>query len=71
MSTAICALCGRPTVPAVMIGPMAVGPKCASRAGLTPNKAKKGSRVVFLRKPKASPAARQGTRDLFDEREVT
>jgi len=31
----ICALCGRPMLnPAVMIGQMGVGPKCAKKAGL-------------------------------------
>jgi hypothetical protein len=32
---ATCALCGRPTEPAVMIGPMAVGPKSREKVAQT------------------------------------
>lgn len=42
-------MCGRPTAPFVMIGREAIGPKCAQRAGLTPGKAPKGSRLRFVR----------------------
>lgn len=45
----VCAICGRRTVPFVMIGSEAVGPKCAQKAGLTPGKAVKGSRLTFTR----------------------
>lgn len=61
-----CALCGKPTTPAAMIGTMAVGPKCARKAGLTSKKLPKGSAVRILtpaRKPKAGTPY---TLDLFD-----
>lgn len=61
----ICALCGKPTVPAAMIGNEAIGPKCAKRAGLLPGKLPRGTRVRII-KAKAGP--RRGepfTPDLF------
>lgn len=61
-----CALCGRPTMPFVVIGREAIGPKCAKRAGLTPTRSPKGSRVRFVR-VKAAPAERGETLDLFAE----
>ncbi len=44
----ICALCGRQTKPAVLIGNEAIGPTCARNAGLLSIKPPKGSRVKFL-----------------------
>ena len=65
----ICAMCGKPTKPYVLIGREAIGPKCAKRAGLTPMKAPKGSRLKFV-KAKKSPRERvPETLDLFDELE--
>lgn len=57
-----CALCGRDTKPALMIGNRAIGPKCAAKAGLLPAKSlKKHSR-------KKHHAQSDGkTLDLFDE----
>ena len=60
----ICAMCGRPTRPFVMIGREAIGPRCARKAGLTPTKAPKGSRLKFVReKPVREPVPE--TLDLF------
>ena len=60
----ICALCGRATEPAVMIGQEAIGPKCARRAGLLGSKAPKGGRVRVLgRRPARSDGPQ--TMDLF------
>ena len=59
-----CCLCGKPTKPFAFIGAMAVGPKCAQRAGLTPKTTKRGSAIRF-----AKPGKReQGptTIDMFD-----
>lgn len=65
-----CVMCGRATEPFVMVGAMAVGPKCAQRAGLTPAKAPKGHRLQFVRLPKGKREAMPMTRDLFEESEV-
>ncbi len=62
----ICAMCGRPTVPFVMIGREAVGPKCARKAGLVPSKAPKGSRLRFVREKPPREAIPQ-TLDLFED----
>jgi hypothetical protein len=61
----ICAMCGRPTQPFVMIGREAIGPKCAKKAGLTPAKTPKGSRLIF---PKIRPVREDvpTTGDLFE-----
>lgn len=61
-----CALCGKPTSPFVMVGREPVGPKCAARAGLTPKKAPKGSRLKFMGRAQARPAGTQNL-DLFDD----
>lgn len=62
----VCAICGRRTVPFVMIGSEAVGPKCAQKAGLTPGKAAKGSRLKFTRAARGKKNdPRMG--DLFDD----
>ena len=47
-----CALCGRPTVPAVYIGAEPVGPTCARRAGLLKLK---GGRVRLASEPAPTP----------------
>ena len=61
----ICALCGRRTTPFVMLGSEPIGPKCAAKAGLTPGKAAKGSRLKFNRaKPGKKTDPRMG--DLFE-----
>jgi hypothetical protein len=63
-----CALCGRLTPqPAVLIGTMPVGPKCARRAGLYEAVKRPGSLVnvapTYTRRPKeACPV----TMDLFE-----
>lgn len=59
----ICAMCGKPTKPYVLIGREAIGPKCAKRAGLTPMKAPKGSRLTFV---KAKPSKRQQAQETLD-----
>ncbi|WP_275272313.1 hypothetical protein [Limnobacter sp. P1] len=43
-----CAFCGKLTVPFVMIGTEAVGPKCAKRAGLN-RKTMAGTKVQFVK----------------------
>ena len=65
----ICAMCGRPTAPFVMIGREAIGPKCAKRAGLTPAKAPKCSRLRFV---KAKPVREEfpQTLDLFSDQDL-
>ena len=60
----ICAMCGRPTMPFVMIGREAIGPKCAQRAGLVPSKTPKGSRLRFVREKAVREPIPQ-TIDLF------
>lgn len=65
-----CVMCGRPTEPFVMVGVMAVGPKCAKRAGLTPAKAPKGHRLQFVTPKKSKRDPLPTTRDLFEESEV-
>ena len=62
-------MCGRPTAPFVMIGREAIGPKCAKRAGLTPAKAPKGSRLRFV---KAKPVREEfpQTLDLFSDQDL-
>ena len=62
----ICAMCGRPTMPFVMIGSEAIGPKCARRAGLTPAKAQKGTKLRFLKLKPVREHIPQ-TLDLFDD----
>jgi hypothetical protein len=58
-------MCGRPTSPFVMIGREAIGPKCAQRAGLTPTRVPKGSRLRFVReKPVRDDEPTTG--DLFE-----
>lgn len=66
MLKAKCALCGRPTVPFAMIGNMAVGPKCAARAGLLKGKLPKGASVRFVGQSQPGSRIREPeTLDLF------
>ena len=62
-----CALCGRPVLnPAVLIGQLPVGPKCARRAGLLAAARKRIGRLslpsVKYRRPEP-----QENLNLFDE----
>lgn len=59
-----CCLCGKPTIPYAYIGALAVGPKCAQRANLTPNKVRKGALIRFT-VPKAKDRAPE-TIDMFE-----
>jgi len=59
-----CALCGRLTEPAVMIGNQAIGPTCAKKANLLQKKPRKGSRVVIFKRVKEEGPM---TMDLFDQ----
>ena len=62
-----CAFCDRPTVPAAFIGNMAVGPKCARRAGLLGSKAPRG---VHMATPLKTKATYPMTLELFPELET-
>ena len=64
----LCAFCGRPTTPFVMIGREAVGPKCAQSAGLTPTKTPKGSLLRFTKLKPVRELIPQ-TLDLFQDHE--
>ena len=66
MFKAKCAFCGRPTVPYAMIGNMAIGPKCAARAGLLKGKLPKGSSVQFVKNGRSSKKETGKTIDLFE-----
>lgn len=59
-----CALCGKPTEPYAFIGAMAVGPKCAQKANLTPNKVRKGALIRFTMPKKRERGPE--TMDLFE-----
>lgn len=63
MAISFCAICGRRTVPAVMIGSEAIGPTCARRAGLM-RKPAKGGRVKLLHIQRATDD--RATLDLFE-----
>ena len=52
-------------MPYVMVGNEAIGPKCARRAGLTPAKAPRGTKLKFLKLKPVREHAPQ-TLDLFD-----
>lgn len=63
-----CALCGRPTEPAVLIGNEAIGPTCAKNTGLMGVKVTKSNRLRLV--PRKNPGERRrraGTMDLFPE----
>ncbi len=62
-----CVMCGRLTEPFVMIGTMAVGPKCAKRAGMTPTKVPKTTRLKFVGLPRSNRDQDPRTGDLFEE----
>lgn len=59
-----CCLCGKPTEPFAFIGAMAVGPKCARKANLTPKKATKGSAIRFVKPVKRERGPE--TIDMFE-----
>lgn len=62
-----CALCGRPVLnPAVLIGPLPVGPKCARRAGLLELAKKRAGRLSLPRLRFTRPAPQENM-DLFEE----
>jgi hypothetical protein len=61
-----CALCGRPTEPAVMIGNEAIGPKCARKSGLMGVKIRAAGRVRILGRRTVKEEGPQ-TMDLFEE----
>lgn len=46
-----CALCGRKTTPFAFIGELAIGPRCAKRAGLTTSRA----RVSIVKQKRVKP----------------
>lgn len=62
-----CALCGRPTEPAVMIGNEAIGPKCARKSGLMAVKIRKAGRVRFLGRHASRKEEGPQTMELFEE----
>ena len=65
-----CAMCGRPTEPAVMIGTQAVGPKCARRAGLLAKKQPKGSSIRIVSYKAAARTSEPQTIDMFENLET-
>ena len=62
-----CALCGRQTLPAVMIGNEAIGPVCARKSGLMAVKVRKAGRVRFLGRHASRKEEGPQTMDLFEE----
>ena len=64
MTRYTCALCGRQTEPFAFIGALAVGPKCAKRAGIVPTKPRKGSSVRLAKPVKRERGAQ--TIDMFE-----
>ena len=63
MTRYTCCLCKRTTTPAVFIGPLAVGPRCARKAGLLGKGAPRGARPAD-NKPTGIPRC-ASTLDLF------
>ena len=62
-----CALCGRPVLnPAVLIGQLPVGPKCARRAGLLELAKKRAGRLSLPLFRHRRPAPQENM-DLFEE----
>jgi hypothetical protein len=59
-----CCLCGKLTEPFAFIGAMAVGPRCARKAGITPAKTRKGAAIRFSKPVKREPGPQ--TLDLFE-----
>ena len=64
MTRYTCCLCKRTTVPAVFIGLMPVGPKCARKAGLLGKAAPRGVRASKNNKSSGAPRCAK-TLDLF------
>ena len=65
-----CALCGRPVLnPAVLIGQLPVGPRCACRAGLVELARKKVGSLSIPRITFKRPAPQQNL-ELFGESEA-
>lgn len=65
-----CALCGRPVLnPAVLIGQLPVGPKCARRAGLI-DLARRKSGNLALPRVRFKRSAPQENLDLFEGEET-
>lgn len=65
-----CCLCGRPVMnPAVLIGHLPVGPKCARRAGLMELARRKVGQLTFPR-IKFKRAAPAENLDLFEGEET-
>lgn len=63
-----CALCGRPTEPAILIGNEAIGLTCAKNTGLMGVKPTKSNRLRQAPKRSASARGRRAvTLDLFPE----
>lgn len=58
----ICVMCGRATEPTVMVGGMAVGPKCAAKAGLLPHNPR---RKAFKFQRESSKPKDADTLELF------
>ena len=66
-----CALCGRPVLnPAVLIGQMPVGPKCAKRAGLLELAKKRAGQLSLPRLQRRAPLPSAQNLDLFEEGEA-
>lgn len=59
-----CCLCGKLTIPAAMVGSLAVGPSCARKAGLLQSKPRKVSSIVILKRKVKDDC---GTMDLFED----
>jgi len=67
-----CALCGRPVLsPAVLIGQMPVGPKCARRAGLLELAKRRVGQLSLPRLQRRAPLPSAQNLDLFEERGAT
>lgn len=62
-----CAMCGRPTEPAVMIGAEAIGPTCARRANLIGRKPPKGSSIRIVRHTARPRTPEHETIDMFED----
>ena len=66
-----CALCGRPVLnPAVLIGQMPVGPKCAKRAGLLELAKKRVGQLSLPRLQRRAPVPSAHNLDLFEGEET-
>ena len=60
-----CCLCWKPTEPFAFIGVMAVGPRCARKAGIVPTKTRKGAAIRFAKPVRVRQPSPQC--DLFDQ----